>query len=164
MQIEATGKNVESAIQNGLLECGMKREEVEVKVLEEGGLFKKAKVILSWGEKVEAPVEETKPEVEQTSEEVVEAEVEETETQPEEKKKRIVDTARLEKRGCEFLLGLAKLVDENATVEAEAGEKVKSGQSDKKDRPDHHPSPGAGFAEAPAPGCPRSYPPPGAGG
>ena len=59
MQIEATGKNVEIAIQNGLLECGMKREEVEVKVLEEGGLFKKAKVILSWGEKVEAPVEET---------------------------------------------------------------------------------------------------------
>ena len=33
MQLEATGKNVELAIQNGLLECGMKREEVEVKVL-----------------------------------------------------------------------------------------------------------------------------------
>lgn len=122
MQIEATGKSVEIAIQNGLLECGMKREEVEVKVLEEGGLFKKAKVILSWGEKVEASVEETEPEVEETSEELVEADVEETEVQPEEKKKRIVDTARLEKRGCEFLLGLAKIVDKNATVEAEAGE------------------------------------------
>ena len=48
MQIEATGKSVEIAIQNGLLECGMKREDVNVKVLDEGGLFKKAKVVLSW--------------------------------------------------------------------------------------------------------------------
>ena len=68
MQIEATGKSVEIAIQNGLLECGMKREEVNVKVVEEGGLFKKAKVILSWGEtKPEEPrgpehSGETKPE------------------------------------------------------------------------------------------------------
>ena len=46
MQLEATGKNVEIAIQNGLLECGMKREDVQVKVLESGGLFKKAKVLL----------------------------------------------------------------------------------------------------------------------
>ena len=38
MQIEATGKSVEIAIQNGLLECGMKREDVKVTVLEEGGL------------------------------------------------------------------------------------------------------------------------------
>ena len=44
MQIEATGKSVEIAIQNGLLECGMKREEVNVKVVDVGGLFKKAKV------------------------------------------------------------------------------------------------------------------------
>ena len=33
MQLEATGKSVEIAIQNGLLECGMKREDVEVKVV-----------------------------------------------------------------------------------------------------------------------------------
>ena len=46
MQIEATGKSVEIAIQNGLLECGMKREDVDVKIVEKGGLFKKAKVIL----------------------------------------------------------------------------------------------------------------------
>ena len=50
MQLEATGKSVEIAIQNGLLECGMKREEVDVKVIEEGSLFKKAKVLLTWGE------------------------------------------------------------------------------------------------------------------
>lgn len=125
MQLEATGKSVEIAIQNGLLECGMKREDVNVKVVEEGGLFKKAKVILSWGESVA-------PEVEEVSqpEEVVEeiSSVEETQTeveevvQPEEKKKRIVDSTRIQEKGKEFLLGLAKILDENATCEVSVNE------------------------------------------
>lgn len=124
MQIEATGKSVEIAIQNGLLECGMKREDVEIKVVEQGGLFKKSKVILSWGEKEDvAPVEEVKEEttevIEQTEEVPAETIVEEEKV---EKKKRIVDTTRLENAGKEFLLGLVKFVDENATVEATAGE------------------------------------------
>lgn len=124
MQIEATGKSVEIAIQNGLLECGMKREEVEIKVFEQGGLFKKAKVLLIWGEsKPEETVEEVKEEkVEEPTEISNETETEEQETVEVEKKKRIVDTARLEERGKEFLLGLAKMLDENATVEATAGE------------------------------------------
>ena len=80
MQLEATGKSVEIAIQNGLLECGMKREDVEVKVLEEGGLFKKAKVVLSWGEtKVEETVvEETAVEVAEEIKEEPAVEAEET--------------------------------------------------------------------------------------
>ena len=122
MQIEATGKSVEIAIQNGLLECGMKREEVEVKVLEQGGLFKKAKVLLVWGEDKAEPetAEQTVEEVETTEQP---EEVEETvEVEIPEKKKRIIDTSRLEARGKEFLLGLVKMLDENATVEATAGE------------------------------------------
>lgn len=126
MQIEATGKSVEIAIQNGLLECGMKREEVEVKVVDEGGLFKKAKVILIWGEKPEETVEEVSLEAEEeNSVENSEAVVEEETTPVEEvveKKKRVVDTARLEARGKEFLIGLAKMIDESATVESVAGE------------------------------------------
>lgn len=124
MQIEATGKNVEIAIQNGLLECGLKREEVEVKVLDEGGLFKKAKVVLTWGEKKEEVQEEVVQQQEEIVEEVATTETEETveETQPEQKKKRIVDTTRLQARGKEFLLGLAKMFDENATVDCTAGE------------------------------------------
>ena len=130
MQIEATGKSVEIAIQNGLLECGMKREEVDVKVVEQGGLFKKAKVILSWGEQVESAqetvVEKTENvETTETSEvSEISAEVEQNNEQEEktEKPKRVVDTTRLQQKGCEFLLGLARLVDENATVECEAGE------------------------------------------
>ena len=127
MQIEATGKSVEIAIQNGLLECGMKREEVEVKIIEKGGLFKKAKVILSWGEKPAEEIIEEKPEeikTETNEEEIAieNVEVEEIQEEVQEKKKRVVDTARLEKRGSEFLLGLAKLIDENATIEATSGE------------------------------------------
>lgn len=123
MQLEATGKSVEIAIQNGLLECGLKREDVEIKVLDEGGLFKKAKVLLTWGEKKEEAVEEI---VEETTEEVVEENpieaVESTEEAEPIKKKRIVDTTRVEERGKEFLLGLARLLDENATVDSVAGE------------------------------------------
>lgn len=123
MQIEATGKSVEIAIQNGLLECGMKREDVNVKVLEDGGLFKKAKVLLTWGEEV---VEET-VETEETEEEtpVEEVKVEEEQVEPvvvEEKKKRIFDTTRIQEKGKEFLLGLAKILDENATCEVVANE------------------------------------------
>ena len=121
MQLEATGKSVEIAIQNGLLECGMKREEVNVKVVEEGGLFKKAKVILSWGEeeKLKETVEEEKTEeiVSEIKEEVVpEVQVEEV------KQKRIVDSTRIQEKGKEFLLGLAKILDENATCEVSVNE------------------------------------------
>ena len=127
MQIEATGKSVEIAIQNGLLECGMKREEVDIKVIEEGGLFKKAKVVLTWGEEVKSSedvaqteqVEEVQSveedvQVEETTE--VTESTEETE-QVEVKQKRIVDSTRIQERGKEFLLGLAKILDENATCE-----------------------------------------------
>lgn len=117
MQLEATGKSVEIAIQNGLLECGMKREEVEVKVLEQGGLFKKAKVLLVWGEEIakdEQPKQEetvisTEQQVEETSEEVI-PEVKE------EKKKRVYDTTRIQEKGKEFLLGLANLVGDRKSV------------------------------------------------
>lgn len=127
MQIEAMGKSVEIAIQNGLLECGMKREDVDVKVVEEGGLFKKAKVILSWGEqpKQESAQPEQQPE-QQVEETISEQFVEEVSQQPanetKEKKHKLVDSSRLEKRGIEFLTGLARLIDEKATVECVAGE------------------------------------------
>lgn len=127
MQIEATGKSVEIAIQNGLLECGMKREDVQVKIIDAGGLFKKAKVVLIWGEeeKFEPEVEENNTDLESKSElEIAEdiEPIEESKPEEKEKKKRIVDTERLEKKGKEFLLGLAKMLDENAQVESSAGE------------------------------------------
>ena len=121
MQLEATGKSVEIAIQNGLLECGMKREDVNVKIVEEGGLFKKAKVILSWGESVTPEVKEEIVEEVPTAEEMP-SEIEEEVIQQEEKKKRIVDSTRIQEKGKEFLLGLAKILDENATCEVSVNE------------------------------------------
>ena len=120
MKLEATGKSVEIAIQNGLLECGMKREEVDVKVIEEGGLFKKAKVILTWGEAQPEEEVQAEPVVEEVEETVTETE--QVEEEKVEKKKRVVDTARLEQAGINFLTGLAKFIDANATVTAEAKE------------------------------------------
>lgn len=103
MQIEATGKSVEIAIQNGLLECGMKREDVQVKIIDAGGLFKKAKVVLIWGEeeKFEPEVEENNTDLEskiepETAEDI--EPIEESKPEEKEKKKRIVDTERLEKK------------------------------------------------------------------
>ena len=125
MQIEATGKSVEIAIQNGLLECGMKRDEVNVKVVDEGGLFKKAKVILTWGEEEKVEVAEvTEAPVEQSFEpqtETIEV-TEEVKEVVEEKKKKVYDTTRIQENGKEFLLGLAKMLDENATCEVAVNE------------------------------------------
>ncbi len=130
MQIEATGKTVEIAIQNGLLECGMKREEVDIKVVEQGGLFKKSKVILSWGEPKEKVTEVISSPVVETAEivesKIVEDVVEEKVASQVDKKRRLVDTTRLENKGKEFLLGLTRLIDENASVDVEAGENTVS--------------------------------------
>jgi spoIIIJ-associated protein len=58
------GKNVDAAIEEGLITLGLNREDVDIKILETGGLFKKAKVCLMYEEKVEE-----KPEIiEQTIE------------------------------------------------------------------------------------------------
>ena len=113
MRLEATGKNVELAIQNGLLECGLTREEVQVKVLEEGGMFKKAKVLLLSGEDVETEAKAEQPaEVENLTNEASEnaeakdlAETaEETATTEHIRPKRVVDTSRIQARGQEFLV------------------------------------------------------------
>lgn len=47
LSAEGTGKNIEKAIENALLELKAPREDVDIKVISEGGLFKKAKVVVS---------------------------------------------------------------------------------------------------------------------
>lgn len=125
MKLEATGKSVEIAIQNGLLECGKKREDVQVQIIDEGGLFKKAKVVLTWGEEQNTEnnqeVDEEKVEEKEESSESPNTEIIENE-KVEEKPKRIVDTTRLQARGIEFLTGLSQIVDKTSTVTCEAKE------------------------------------------
>ena len=49
-EVEATGKNIEQAIQNALLELKASREDVDIKIISEGGFLKKAKVKVSISE------------------------------------------------------------------------------------------------------------------
>ena len=44
--LQVTAKSVEKAIEQGLKELGKSQEEVDIKILEEGGFFKKAKIEL----------------------------------------------------------------------------------------------------------------------
>lgn len=69
----SVGKNVDIAIKEGLQHLGLDREDVDIKILETGGLFKKAKVCLQYEEKVTTTevVEDTQPEVAAPVDEVV---------------------------------------------------------------------------------------------
>lgn len=49
-EVEATGKNIEQAVQNALLELKAAREDCDIKILNEGGFLKKAKVLVSISE------------------------------------------------------------------------------------------------------------------
>ena len=50
LQAEGIGKNLEQAIENALFELKAPREDVDIKILSEGGLFKKARVLVSISE------------------------------------------------------------------------------------------------------------------
>lgn len=47
---EGTGKNIEQAINNALLELKASREDVDIKILSEGGFLKKARVLVTISE------------------------------------------------------------------------------------------------------------------
>ena len=96
LQVEATGKNIEQAIENALFELKAPREDVDIKILNEGGLFKKAKVLVSISEDVKEKYEKktekkeetpvSKEEKKETKEEIKEEKKAEKEAVKEEKK------------------------------------------------------------------------------
>lgn len=78
-EIIITGKNINSAIEEGLKSLNLTREDVDIKILEQGGLFKKAKVQLSYEEKKDGEniqAEEIKAEIEKQEPQQVETAVE----------------------------------------------------------------------------------------
>lgn len=137
------GKNVDIAIEEGLRHLNLDREDVDIKILETGGLFKKAKVCLQYEEKplvneVEEIKEEIKPEiVEEVKIEQVENNVEveteskqETENEVEEIPQQEIeaviekvepikakDPSELIERVKQFLLGLASKLNIQVQVE-----------------------------------------------
>ncbi len=61
--VEITAKSVQKAIEQGLKELNATQDEVDIKILDEGGFFRKAKVLLTLEKEVEEevlPKEETK--------------------------------------------------------------------------------------------------------
>ena len=93
-ECEATGKTIEQAVQNALLELKAAREDVDIKILSEGGFLKKAKVLVSISEdalekyeKKEALKKKMKSEEndEDFAENFVKAKIEKTEQKQEEK-------------------------------------------------------------------------------
>lgn len=50
LEAEGTGKTIEKAIEDALFELKAPREDVDIKILNEGGLFKKAKVLVTISE------------------------------------------------------------------------------------------------------------------
>lgn len=136
-QVEATGKSIEKAIENGLKELNTTMENVDIKILNEGGLLKKAKVLITLSEeekttkveKVEEVVEEQTEElecvcengvcelkpkkVEETKEETVEV----TETVEPKKEHKEVDLEEVVKVAEEFLNGLVYILNLEAKVE-----------------------------------------------
>lgn len=63
-EFEFTGKTIDKAISEGLKTLNKNQEDVDIKVVSEGGLFKKAKIIITIeveDEKVEEPKTDTAP-------------------------------------------------------------------------------------------------------
>lgn len=65
---EGIGKSIEKAIENALEQLNAKREDVDIKILEEGGIFKKAKVLVTISEDCEETYEKRREEIEETEE------------------------------------------------------------------------------------------------
>ncbi len=83
ISVEAVGKTIEKAIENALLELKAPREDVDIKILSEGGIFKKAKVLVSISEDALPKYQKHKKFVEEEKEQEEEIV---KETQKEEKK------------------------------------------------------------------------------
>ena len=144
------GKNVAKAIENGLKELNVTQDEVNIKILDEGGLFRKAKVELTLdkeaeeklekevkaeetakAEKQEEKIKEEKVEkVKEPKKEEKENKKEKAQKPSEEKAKKeenkiaenIDTTADVEKLGKEFLEKLFVKMNITATVESYASE------------------------------------------
>ncbi len=121
-ELEIVAKNVETAIQQGLLQLGLEREDVTIRIKDAGGMFKKAKVVLEYEDKtapvVEETVEEVKPVVEEkTAEPVAPKKIEKQEKVKKEKTYSTERNQLLEDFLTEYIEGLCKRVGTTYEVE-----------------------------------------------
>ena len=146
LSVEGIGKNIEQAINNALLELKAPREDVDIKIINEGGLFKKAKVLVSISEdcvekyekrqaKREAPVVDVivdvEPQEEGETDEEYEKYVKGSEGIAEYIKKDLIEKAQDSDEVCgaitqdpkEFLKGLFKAAGKEITIEVKEDDK-----------------------------------------
>ena len=140
-QAEGTGKNVEKAIEDALVQLKTSRDNVDIKILETGGLFKKAKVLVSISEeyleqfkqkqdkrkKLEAeevketpkPKKEEKPQQEVKVQKVVEEKPQQDKQEPKEEKQQPKQEKEENEaqKGKEFLEGFLKMVEVEGVVD-----------------------------------------------
>ena len=124
MSITVTAKTIEKAIQQGLEQLNAQLEDVDVKVISEGGLLKKAKIEMSLiteeeaisSKKEKTATSKTKKQVEKV-EEPKTNEVTEANDQPEKVSKKKETLTETEKLAKEWLSGLVYVYNINATVE-----------------------------------------------
>ena len=128
LSCEGIGKNIEQAIENALFELKAPREDVDIKILSEGGLFKKAKVLVSISEDAKAKyvkrsekkVEEPKPEVKkEVKEETPAPKVEKTEKVEEKEQEVVKNNDEFDEVGMdaeEFLTGLFQVCGKTVEI------------------------------------------------
>lgn len=132
--IQISAKNVQKAIEQGLKELNVTQDEVDIKILDEGGLFRKAKVELILDkpevEGKSAKVEEAEKTTQAKNEEVKPAKPEnkekakkaEEDIKPAEDKKEVKETKENKKDliqvGTEFLKGLLSKMEVEAEITA----------------------------------------------
>lgn len=134
--VEATGKNIEQAIENALFELKAPREDVDIKIITEGGLFKKAKVVVSISadaiekyekrEKVKKEeakavikeeIKEEIKEIKKAEKKVVKAEKkEEKAAEKEEKKQEKTEQEVVRPTAVEFMQGVLNALGKDGTV------------------------------------------------
>ena len=95
--VEGTGKTIEKAVESALLELKVPREDVDIKILSEGGIFKKAKVVVSISEDALPKYQKHKKFVEEEKELEEKAE-EKAETEAKENKKKEKEAKKEEKK------------------------------------------------------------------
>ena len=111
ISVEAVGKTIEKAIENTLLELKAPREDVDIKILSEGGIFKKAKVLVSISEDALPKYEKHKKFVKQEQEKEV------SEEAKKETKKIVKEELKEEKKEEKEKIKIAKKEEKEAEKE-----------------------------------------------
>lgn len=128
---EFSGRNLQDAIKNGLDKLNVKQEDVDIKIVSEGGLFSKAKVIIVTEEDKKEAKKATKKEEKETKKEI-KNEVKKTvkkgvKEAKKEAKKETKKTESKEKqtntKGVEFVKGLVELLNKDVDVKINETEK-----------------------------------------